>query len=128
MPPFGSFEAQIKCADCGTETTAKRKNQKYCSVCRLIRNIQFVGNKKKVCVCCEEKFAPLTVNDLLCPNCDVVPASTDVVECALCSRTTNVIRNGIRVCRFCAYDPTKRETFFAALTKRRKAQAEEVTA
>ena len=122
MPPFGSFEAQIHCADCGTETTAKRKNQKYCGVCRLVRNIKFVGAKQKVCICCEQKFAPLTVNDSVCPNCDDVGLSTDVMDCALCHRTTNVIKNGIRVCRFCAYDPAKRETFHAALLKRKKEQ------
>lgn len=114
----------IYCADCGAERKARNKNTRYCRVCRLGRNIAFLGQRTNTCWMCEERFAPLSANDPMCANCDYKSASATVAECALCHEQAPRVDHEIAVCIACAKDPKKRPLFARALHKKVKARIE----
>lgn len=120
-------ELTIECADCRHSHTAHRKNAKYCGVCRLFRDLIYLGGRRSRCASCDEKFAPLNVNDRLCATCDLeMHPPKDLGDCALCdAENTVLVRPGIAVCVTCAKDPKHRDVFTRAVGKKRKTRMEE---
>lgn len=110
----------IECADCGAPRLTKRKNTKYCRVCRLIRNIEFIGADTVDCLGCDTPFAPLKRGEDVCGKCAVAgPAGDPRGTCAFCEvENASLVDSNISVCRVCATDPTKRVLFKKALVKK----------
>jgi hypothetical protein len=110
----------IHCEDCGSTYETIRKNTKYCAICRLFRDVMFVGTKKSKCLICEKKYCKTSRNDLVCADCDVVGSRLHGHgDCALCGATeAKLIRIGVAVCVGCAQDPDQRQTFIKALGRK----------
>lgn len=117
------MEQTITCADCGHEHTAKRKNARYCGICRLFRNLIYLGARTSRCASCDGKFSPLHVNDKLCANCDFSQGKDGRGNCALCEqKDMPLVKAEVAVCVYCAKDPTRRDVFTRAIGKKRKAR------
>lgn len=117
------LDYQINCDDCGTEHVARRKNVRYCGVCRMFRNLVYLGNRKAKCSSCETKFAPLTANDQLCASCDFLSESNPKGACAFCSSVdVPLIHPELAVCLACGKDATIRSKVTAAIGKKRRAR------
>jgi hypothetical protein len=111
----------IICADCGHEHTAASPRAKYCNVCRIWRDLTFVGDTTKACFGCGEKFAPVRRKDLLCSNCDYNHTIYATGPCAICkASSTTTMRSDIAVCVDCMRKPGEtRRLFVRAIHKKR---------
>lgn len=116
----------IKCVDCGQPYETRRPNTRYCAVCRLYRDLVYLGSRTKVCLDCEERFAPLAVKDLLCGKCDFIRSKNYADgECALChGNTSPLLHSDVAVCLVCAREPKRRELLLRAVAKKRSARRE----
>lgn len=115
---------KIACADCGFEHEASNKTTKYCNVCRVFRDLAFVGTTTKNCFACGSKFAPIRRKDELCSNCDYNHRVYGTGICALCKNEASLIRSDIAVCTDCMRDPDQRRTFMKAMAKKRVERVE----
>lgn len=115
----------IECKDCGAQFETKRRNTKYCEVCRAIRNLLYVGSHRKECVSCESTFAPLARDDILCGECDFIDSGKRVRgKCTVCSTAEAILMHkDIRVCLACGRNPEKRTLLLKALFKKKRAQS-----
>lgn len=99
------------------------KNTKYCHVCRLERDLKFIGPKTTKCWGCDKPFAPLNRNDMLCSKCDLVTGTADVEGvCGICDASGPLYRQDIRICMACLRDPDKRGRVYQAIVKKVKWQ------
>lgn len=115
----------IHCADCGHPATAKRKNQRYCGVCRLFRNLIYLGGRTVRCASCDTKFAPLHVNDKLCADCDFDKEKLPKGRCAFCEQDERpLVKEDVSICIACAKDPSHRDKVTRALGKKRRQRQE----
>lgn len=112
----------IKCSDCGAPRLTRWKNTKYCFLCRLIRNLEFVGDKQSKCIVCDQAFAPLKRGDDLCGHCDTIPLFEDCVgKCAFCKEDDQpLVGPEIAICIGCAKDGKIRKNVRKALLIRRQ--------
>jgi hypothetical protein len=111
----------ITCQDCGRAYATKRHNTKFCKVCRLIRNMKFIGAKTKKCWECDTSFAPIERSDVMCGKCAV--PSTLTGDCAVCqAHAVPMLTKEVKVCMRCAYDPEQRPAIFKGLLKRQKSK------
>lgn len=108
----------INCADCGRQRATKRRNTKYCSLCRLMRDLQFVQARLHKCWLCEVRFAPIGGRDNACPDCMYVPKSFGVEECAFCHQAKPRANPEIAVCHSCARDPKLRPKLINSLQRK----------
>ena len=106
----------IKCADCGAPYETKRKNTKFCRICRINRNLAYTAARQSACWKCEEKFAPFDAGQVHCGKCCYQPTSCEIKVCALCKQEAKMIHPGLAVCWACALSPEKRRVFSRALT------------
>jgi hypothetical protein len=110
------------CEDCGGSYLAKRSNAKYCSICRLFRDLTWLRNRQYTCLDCEARFAPFKSNEQLCSKCDFI-GSKNYVEgtCALCQHSSYPLLSAdVAVCLGCARDPDKRAIFLKAIANKRR--------
>lgn len=111
----------IKCVDCGAERKAIYKNTKYCRVCRLSRNLDYLerlGWDSVKCVVCDARFAPMKRGDQTCPKCSYLPQCAVVAPCGLCGTVAQTVDKDIAVCYGCATDKKRRREFQRALKKK----------
>ena len=113
------------CVDCSAPATSKRANAKYCTICRLIRNVTFVADKTKPCWGCNKRFTPIDRNDVLCGTCDESGARGDTGTCSLCKAQAQLYGKEVSVCLACMKDPEKRPLLFRALKKKQLARRAE---
>lgn len=124
----------ITCADCGHEYKTIRKNTKYCRICRLVRNLDFLQGTVYQCVGCGDEYAPLERTAKTWRTClECSPRGWDTWShdhagtCALCKKDTDkLIHPEISVCRRCAFDPEKREVLYKALLRKRRERRDAV--
>lgn len=119
-------DSTFNCVDCRAPSTARRPNAKYCDVCRLWRDLMFVGARRHRCLDCEESFAPTRVADKLCATCDFIGSRKYAEgECAFCHRSTDpLLCVDVRVCRRCARDPERRSLLIKAVKAKRNSRRE----
>lgn len=99
----------IQCETCGSDRETKYRNTKYCHVCRIYHNLDFVGDKEQECYVCDRKFAPVTRNHTTCHQCDLRRRSYSVDgKCGICGKEKVLWQEDIHVCMECATDPKKR--------------------
>lgn len=109
-------ERTIHCEDCGAEYRTRRKNTRYCSACRLLRDLLWLADRKAKCVMCDAQFAPLHSRDKLCAQCDFMhSADHGEGDCAVCRGHGRLVRRGLAVCLPCAKDPARRDKIIKAL-------------
>lgn len=116
---------KIACADCGSEHEASNRTTKYCNVCRVFRDLAFVGTTTKNCFACSEAFAPIRRKDELCSKCDYNHRVYGTGTCGICkAENVSTIRMDIAVCVDCMRDPNQRRTFMKAMAKKRAERME----
>lgn len=117
----------IDCADCSHPYVTIRKNTKYCALCRLDRNLTFVGGAKGKCQRCGEKFAPLERQGKLCGPCSVRFLNAQLAEigrCIFCkSEDVKLLGHGIACCHQCSTDPQKRSNLHTKVVAKAQALA-----
>jgi hypothetical protein len=112
----------IQCQDCGADYETVRRNTKYCRVCRMFRDLAYLKALTRECISCDQKFAPLHREDILCGNCDPVTSKFHVEGvCGICQVQATLLHKDIAVCKSCATDPGQRTVFIKALAKKRLA-------
>lgn len=118
------MDTPIKCADCGEPYTAKRRNAKYCRLCRLFRDLIYLDRRTHECVSCGDRFAPLHSNDKLCAICDFATKTADAKKCSFCSEKRATVNAEVSVCLGCAKDPKHRRLLIQATGKKRRTRTE----
>jgi len=110
----------IRCEECGSPRLTRYKNTKYCHLCRLSKNLEFIGDRTNKCAGCEKSFAPIDRNEQLCPECSIGKVAGDPRgTCAFCEAVdAPLIREHIAVCVQCAHDPKLRTKFVGAIAKK----------
>lgn len=108
----------IVCADCGRDYETVRRNTKYCSLCRLLRDLLFVDRATTKCWICSEVFAPIERREKSCGSCCYKAAKNGVAECAFCHQEKPRVNAGIAVCHGCARDPELRGKLMNSLMKK----------
>lgn len=117
-------ERTIRCEDCGSPYSTNRSNTKFCDVCRLLRDLRFIGPSTHDCWVCQTKFAPITLREEACAEHGYHPAKTGECECVYCHETRPRIRANLAVCVHCARSVERRPMFVKALAiKQRERQA-----
>jgi hypothetical protein len=112
----------IACEDCGHPYETTRPNTKYDSVCRLLRDLKFVGSRTRRCLWCGESYAPLNRNDDRCADCAYQPKAPGSCPCAFCGEERLRAVRDVAVCHWCARDPELRLKFLGSLTRKRRAR------
>lgn len=108
---------RIECSDCGTVRYTRYGNTKYCELCRLIRNIRFVGDRTRKCGVSGKEFAPIDRNQLVSLECDPYarpghPTGT----CGECdTENTDLLGNMMHICFKCADDIKRRGKLYSQL-------------
>lgn len=112
----------ISCADCGEERKASAANTRYCRVCRLLRNLDFLSDRTHKCLECSSRYPPIMRNDQWCGDCAL--GQTNVRGCcALCGKEdAYLVLPDVRVCHRCARNPRMRRRFILGLRKRQDEQ------
>lgn len=110
----------IHCEDCGAPRMTKYGNTKYCEICRLARNLNFMKGQKFKCGVSGKRYAPVKRNQGVCLECD--PYSTPggpQGDCPVCGTDdTRLYGEHVRVCVSCMDSIEKRPTIYAALLKK----------
>jgi hypothetical protein len=111
------------CADCGREFETTRDNAKYCRLCRLLKNLIYIGDRRYECWACGGEFAPLGRNDKFCGQCNTVGSVHDHGgECRLCGETSDqLLHADVLVCRGCSTNPDRRKVLIQAVYRKHKA-------
>lgn len=115
----------ISCATCHATCQASRPNAKYCPLCRLLKNCEYVAEKTVDCWGCNKEFAPTYAKEILCGDCHVHGAPPAPVECAFCHETKEPVITGVKVCNRCARDPKLRRRFVGSLINRQRKNLEQ---
>lgn len=116
----------IHCEDCGRPRSTRYKNTKYCLVCRLFKNLNYIGTQTRKCPVCNNRFAPLNRNELMCGECNTkIAVGQPHGVCGFCGEDTDLLLDDVRVCHPCATDPKNRDTFLVAMAKKVKDAKEE---
>lgn len=107
----------IICKDCSAiRSNPAYKNTRYCKSCRLLRDLDFVGELTRDCKNCRRSYAPTSRRDSYCGPCGF--GSIDEGRCVFCSSEhAELYRAGISVCCTCVRAPEKRRSVIAALKK-----------
>lgn len=116
---MGSQTRSRECENCGGEITSKSKLAKYCSICRLYKNIMFIGDKTVECQVCEDEYSPTERGQFCCRKCSSVTDRVRSGECKICgSDDWPLIWQEAQVCVKCMDDPEKRGIVARGLMKR----------
>lgn len=122
----------ISCADCGATYETKRKNTRYCAVCRLRKDLLFITTRVQKCWDCGATFAPLNSDDVLCSECEPRRTRYTDGKCNVCSSDpTTLLIPGVAICTRCARAPELRPTIVQKLGSRirwQKAHSQEAAA
>lgn len=114
----------VTCAECSAPVETKRKNTKYCGVCRLYRNLIYLQGKTTTCWACDERFLLADRADRVCPDC--LPSTAHTGACAVCNRDDQqMVTSDVAVCRRCIHAPEHRKTIIKALRQRQIKQQKE---
>lgn len=113
----------IKCSDCGGPRMTRYANTKYCEICRLLRNLKFVGDAKSKCLVDKRVFSPIKRGQQLSLTCDPLSTPGGVQgTCGICDREDQrLYGEHISVCVECLDDPARRELIRAQLIQKQAA-------
>jgi hypothetical protein len=95
------------------------KNTKYCKVCRLYRNLEFVRERTGKCIACEKEHALTERKPFLCQSCQAIAGTGRKGSCGVCgTEDTDLVPQELAVCVGCMDDPSKRgKILLGLLTK-----------
>ncbi len=118
----------ITCEDCRHEYATIRRNTKVCGLCRLVRDLPYIADKKATCWICENEFAPLYRGENVCAACGTPSQRHGIGECVYCHESRPRVRNDVSVCDHCARQPDRRRMFMLGLLKKQAQRRETVGA
>jgi len=112
----------IHCEDCGSPRLTKYANTKYCEVCRLARNLNFMKGQKFTCGVSGNKYAPIKRNQSVSLTCDPYSTPGGVTgECGVCNtKNARLYGEHVRVCVECLDSIEKRGLIYAALLSKQR--------
>lgn len=109
----------IHCETCGAPRETSMPNTKYCTTCRLFKNIKFLGERTGTCVACNKKFALTERKAIICQECSAAAGDSRKGTCGVCkSENADLIWQDAAVCVRCMDDPTKRGPIVAGLVQK----------
>lgn len=117
-----------QCQDCGTRFTTERANAKFCGVCRLLKNLDFINDFTVKCWQCDETMSPLERGDKTCGRCGYAPKKHGVAECVQCHEERPQIAKDVPVCHKCAKHPDHRKWLLRAVRKKVSERQQEAVA
>ena len=112
----------IHCEDCGAPRMTRYTNTKYCEICRLARNLKFVGDRTQKCLVDQCVFAPVKRGQELSLTCDTYSTPGGMEgTCGLCeTEEARLYGEHIRVCTKCLDDPKRRPEIYGMLLLKQK--------
>lgn len=114
----------VSCADCAETFQSARSNAKYCSACRLYRDLIFVKDNTAECWACGGRFCPTKRGMAICSTC-AAHEYTKRGHCAFCEQDDQpMLTKGLAVCAPCALDVKNRRKLIRSVASRRSAQME----
>ncbi len=88
------------CEDCGMWFDIKARNQKRCTPCRVLRDVEYWSTRgERSCGRCGGLFTQVTSNDATCVTC--VRSAVGGPSCVLCSTYNAGLLCGTPVCVAC---------------------------
>lgn len=107
----------IECEDCGCPRLTRRSNTKFCRVCRIYKNLKYLGDRVTKCIACDKTFAPIYRNEDVCASCSPdLPTGDPRGTCVICKQeNASIIDQSISLCLQCAQNPKTRKPFKGAL-------------
>lgn len=108
----------IACQSCGAPYETRRSNTKYCALCRLDKNLRYIGSVQASCWACHKDFAPLERGEDSCGECCYESEKPGMAECGFCHEMKLRVRQDVAVCHQCARDPKHRGEFMKAVRKK----------
>lgn len=111
----------IHCEDCGSPRLTKYANTKYCEICRLARNLNFMRGQKFTCAVSKNRFAPIKRGQIVSLTCDpyALPGSVEGT-CGICEKDGKLYGEHVRVCVECLDSIDKREEIYGMLLLKQK--------
>lgn len=100
----------ITCRDCAAKRRTTFKNTRYCTSCRLLRDLESIDTEEHACRAngCNNVFAPVTRRDLYCGDCAASMSSDAAMgECKYC-QTEAALWRGLAICQNCLRDAGER--------------------
>jgi len=100
----------LSCHDCGQRTPQRRRNQKYCGLCRLGRDLIYWGDadlRERSCKHCKFTYLPLNRSDACCHLCAIKNPNVEG-NCNLCNESTYLFHRGIPICWNCVKSRERR--------------------
>lgn len=109
----------IICADCGAPRETTMANTKYCTTCRLYRNLQFVRERTGKCVACNKEHALTERKAWICQECAGQTGTGRDGQCGVCgTEHANLVWPDVAVCGTCMDNPEKRGKIIAGLIQK----------
>lgn len=107
-----------QCQDCGQRFDTRRDNAKFCSVCRTLKNLDFINDFTVPCWQCGERMSPIERGDKTCGNCGYAPKKHGIDVCGFCNEEHPIIAKDVAVCHRCAKIPSLRKDLLKAMRKK----------
>lgn len=115
----------ITCADCGAPRETVMPNTKYCTTCRLFKDLSFIKDKTGRCVACGKTHAQTERKPFLCQCCSADAGNHRTGDCGVCGKTdTRLVWQDIACCVECMDDPKQRGKILAGLIQKIKQNRE----
>lgn len=109
----------IHCEDCGAPRQTVMPNTKYCTTCRLFKNLSFIREATGKCVACGKRHALTERKAFLCQTCQAEAGNCREGDCGVCgTKSTRLVWQDVAVCVGCMDDPDKRGMILAGLIKK----------
>jgi hypothetical protein len=116
----------ISCEECTEPYETTRPNTKFCSRCRLSKDVTFIDDHTVKCWQCEKVFAPIERGEKTCGECCYQPKKHGETTCVFCKNTRLRVRANVECCHECARNPKLRGKLIASLRnaqRRRRMEA-----
>lgn len=118
----------ITCESCRAPYETNRANTKYCALCRLDKNLRYIGSQISECWACHKEFSPLERGEDSCGDCCYESEKPGVAVCGFCEQEKLRVRADVAVCHQCARDPKQRGAFMKAVRNKVRGRVLAVTA
>lgn len=110
---------EIKCEDCGAPRMTVMPNTKFCTTCRLFKNLSFLRDSTGKCVACGKRHALTERKAFLCQSCQAAAGNCRTGDCGVCgTEATALVWQDVAVCVQCMDDPKQRGKIMAGLIKK----------
>jgi len=116
----------IECENCGAPRTTRMKNTKYCTACRLYKNLSYLKDRTHTCVVCEKEYAVTDRKPFMCRSCEAESGNHRTGHCGVCNtQDARLVWEDVACCVDCMDEPAKRGPIIKGLLQKIKRNREE---